>query len=135
MDSDCSLGVQIAKEPEEASKPNCQVLIWEQTPMRTVSLFSGCGGSDLGAKEAGADVIFAMDISPNAVKTYENHRDLLASPDVLVKLGDVGKLDNLPTCDLLLGCYPCQGYSMGGTRSPDADRKTSLYLAFARCLR
>ena len=102
--------------------------------MRTVSLFSGCGGSDLGAKEAGADVIFAMDISPNAVKTYENHRDLLASPDVLVKLGDVGKLDNLPTCDLLLGCYPCQGYSMGGTRSPDADRKTSLYLAFARCL-
>ena len=102
--------------------------------MRTVSLFSGCGGSDLGAKEAGADVIFAMDISPNAVKTYENHRELLASPDVLVKLGDVGKLDNLPSCDLLLGCYPCQGYSMGGTRFPDADRKTSLYLAFARSL-
>ena len=102
--------------------------------MRTVSLFSGCGGSDLGAKEAGADVILAMDISPNAVKTYENHRGLLASPEAQVKLGDVGKLDSLPSCDLLLGCYPCQGFSMGGARSPIADKKTSLYLAFARCL-
>ena len=71
---------KLRKNPKRQASPNCQVLIWEQTPMRTVSLFSGCGGSDLGAKEAGADVIFAMDISPNAVKTYENHRDLLASP-------------------------------------------------------
>ena len=102
--------------------------------MRTVSLFSGCGGSDLGAKQAGADVVFAADISPNAVKTYQKHRGLLASSDVIVKLGDVSKLAGLPDCDLLLGCYPCQGYSMGGNRSPDAHKKASLYLAFARCL-
>ena len=102
--------------------------------MRTVSLFSGCGGSDLGAKQAGADVVFAMDISGNAVRTYRKHQALLASPDAKVKLGDVSRLTDVPDCDLLLGCYPCQGYSMGGARLPDDDHKTSLYLAFARCL-
>ena len=106
----------------------------EPIPVRTVSLFSGCGGSDLGAKQAGADVIFAVDTSVNAVNTYKNHRELLASPDVEVKHGDVRKLTKLPNCELLLGCYPCQSFSMGGNRSPDFDKRASLYLAFARCL-
>ena len=102
--------------------------------MRTVSLFSGCGGGDLGAKQAGADIIFAMDNSTNAVKSYQAHCDLLASPDAEIRLGDVGKVDKLPACDLLLGSYPCQSYSMGGHRAPDKDKKASLYLAFARSL-
>lgn len=102
--------------------------------MRTVSLFSGCGGSDLGAKQAGADIVFAIDISRNAVQTYNDHRQLLASPDAEIRLGDVTKLTDLPSCELLLGCYPCQSYSMGGRRSPDSDKRASLYLAFAKCL-
>ena len=102
--------------------------------MKTVSLFSGCGGSDLGAKQAGADVVFAMDISRNAVKTYRAHRDLLASPDCEVWHGDVRSLTRLPACELLLGCYPCQSFSMGGRRTPDNDEQALLYLEFARCL-
>ena len=102
--------------------------------MKTVSLFSGCGGSDFGAKQAGAEVIFAIDIARNAVKTYKAHRDLLADPDCDVRLGDVRKLTSLPKCDLLLGCYPCQSFSMGGRRAPDNDRRTSLYQAFAQSL-
>ena len=102
--------------------------------MRTVSLFSGCGGSDLGAKQAGADLLFAMDISKNAVSTYSKHRGLLAFPDTDVKHGDVRKLTTLPGCDLLLGCYPCQSFSMGGRRAPGTDERASLYLAFANCL-
>ena len=89
--------------------------------MRTVSLFSGCGGSDLGAKQAGADVVFAMDISKNAVDTYLAHKQLLASPDTAITLGDVRTLTTLPECDLLLGCYPCQSFSMGGRRAPGTD--------------
>ena len=102
--------------------------------MRTVSLFSGCGGSDLGAKQAGADVIFAMDISKNAVDTYVAHKQLLASPDTTVTHGDVREITALPECDLLLGCYPCQSFSMGGRRSPKSDARASLYLEFAKCL-
>lgn len=102
--------------------------------MRTVSLFSGCGGSDLGAKQAGADVVFAMDISKNAVDTYAAHKQLLASPDTDVTRSDVRTLTTLPECDLLLGCYPCQSFSMGGRRTPGTDDRASLYLAFAKCL-
>ena len=102
--------------------------------MKTVSLFSGCGGSDLGAKQAGADVVFALDISKNAMKTYEVHKELIASAATETKVGDVRRLSALPECDLLLGCYPCQSFSMGGRRSPDNDDKASLYLAFAKGL-
>ena len=75
-----------------------------------------------------------MDISPNAVNSYQAHRDLLASPDAGIKVGNVRNLTCLPACDLLLGCYPCQSFSMGGRRAPDKDEKASLYLEFARCL-
>ncbi len=102
--------------------------------MKTVSLFSGCGGSDLGAKQAGADVVFAMDISKNAVLTYKAHRNLLAASDCDVRHGDVRSLTRLPSCELLLGCYPCQSFSMGGRRAPDKDETALLYLEFARCL-
>ena len=102
--------------------------------MKTVSLFSGCGGSDLGAKQAGADIVFAVDIARNAVLTYKAHRDLLAAPDCDVRQGDIAELSFLPSCELLLGCYPCQSFSMGGRRRPDSDSKAMLYQEFARCL-
>ncbi|MCY4522018.1 MAG: DNA (cytosine-5-)-methyltransferase [Caldilineaceae bacterium] len=102
--------------------------------MKTVSLFSGCGGSDLGAKQAGAEVVFAMDISRNAVLTYKAHLELLAAPDCDVRHGNVCSLTSLPSCELLLGCYPCQSFSMGGHRTPEGDEKALLYQEFARCL-
>ena len=106
----------------------------EARKLKTVSLFSGCGGSDFGAKQAGADVVFAIDISPNAVKTYWAHRDQFAASDSEIRVGDVRSLDSLPNCDLLIGCYPCQSFSMGGRRAPENYRSASLYLEFARCL-
>ena len=36
-----------------------------------VSVFSGCGGSDLGLKEAGFDVLMAVEISKYACDTYK----------------------------------------------------------------
>jgi DNA (cytosine-5)-methyltransferase 1 len=35
-----------------------------------VSLFSGCGGLDVGFKELGFDLIYACDIDPSAVACY-----------------------------------------------------------------
>lgn len=102
--------------------------------MKTVSLFSGCGGSDLGAKLAGAEVVFANDISKNAVDTYVAHKELLATADTNVVHGDVRSLAAFPEAELLLGCYPCQSFSMGGPRTPDNDDRANLYLEFARAL-
>lgn len=48
-------------------------------------------------------------------------------------LGDVTKITSFPAADLLVGCYPCQGFSQGGVRDP-GRKINSLYLEFARAL-
>ena len=93
-----------------------------------VSLFSGCGGSDAGVLNAGFNVLMANDILPYARDVYlENH------PETDYILGDISGLQSFPSAELLIGCYPCQGFSQGGARK--ADRKiNTLYLEFARAL-
>ena len=97
--------------------------------MKAVSLFSGCGGSDAGVIAAGFDVVMANDILAYARDVYlANH----AETDY--RIGSVAKIENFPDAELLIGCYPCQGFSQGGVRNPDA-RINQLYLEFARALR
>src|SRR5437764_5454598 len=81
-----------------------------------IDLFSGCGGLTLGLKQAGFDVLGAVEIDPIAVKTYKaNH------PGVIVKRCDIRRLAATALrrelklrrgeLDLLAGCAPCQGFS------------------------
>ncbi|MFG6656523.1 DNA cytosine methyltransferase [Scandinavium sp. M-37] len=93
-----------------------------------VSLFSGCGGSDAGVLSAGFRVLMANDILPYARDVYlANH------PETDYVLGSVANIESFPSAELLVGCYPCQGFSQGGVRK--ADRKiNTLYLEFARAL-
>lgn len=96
---------------------------------KAVSLFSGCGGSDAGLLAAGFDVVMANDILPYARDVYlANH------PETDYVFGDVRKIENFPEAELLVGCYPCQGFSQGGVRDPSRKINT-LYLEFARALR
>lgn len=102
--------------------------------LTTISLFSGCGGSDLGAKRAGADIILANDVSRNCVATYRKYQDRLTAPGGEIIEGDVARFKTLPECDLLIGCYPCQSFTMGGRRDPDSDQRSRLFTEFRRCL-
>lgn len=96
--------------------------------MQTVSLFSGCGGSDAGVINAGFNVLMANDILPYAKDVYlANH----SATDYVV--GNVSKIEHFPEAQLLVGCYPCQGFSQGGVRDPSRKINT-LYLEFARAL-
>jgi len=97
--------------------------------MKAVSLFSGCGGSDAGVIAAGFDVVMANDKLAYARDTYlANH------PDTDYVVGDVAKIQAFPDAELLVGCYPCQGFSQGGVRQ--ASRSINqLYLEFARALK
>lgn len=94
-----------------------------------VSLFSGCGGSDAGILRAGFDVLMANDVMHYARDVYlANH------PETDYIRGSVTTIENFPNAELLVGCYPCQGFSQGGQRNPDRKINT-LYLEFARALR
>ncbi|QEL64786.1 DNA (cytosine-5)-methyltransferase 1 [Oryzomicrobium terrae] len=96
---------------------------------RVVSLFSGCGGSDAGVIAAGFEVVMANDLLPYARDVYlANH------PETDYQVKDVTKVEAFPAAELLVGCYPCQGFSQGGLRDPSRKINT-LYLEFARALR
>ncbi|PRD64148.1 DNA cytosine methyltransferase [Malikia granosa] len=96
--------------------------------MKAVSLFSGCGGSDAGVIAAGFDVVMANDKLAYAKDVYlANH----AATDY--RLNDVAKIETFPDAELLVGCYPCQGFSQGGVREASRSINT-LYLEFARAL-
>ncbi|MEN4040373.1 DNA (cytosine-5-)-methyltransferase [Serratia marcescens] len=95
---------------------------------KAVSLFSGCGGSDAGLVKAGFDVVMANDILPYAREVY-----LANQPETDYLIQDIRKVEKFPSAELLVGCYPCQGFSQGGARL--ADRSINfLYKEFARAL-
>ena len=81
-----------------------------------IDLFSGCGGLTEGLKQAGFNVISAVEIEPLAAETYsQNHPEVnlinadirtIAAEDLMPRNGR-----NLATLDLLAGCPPCQGFS------------------------
>lgn len=106
-----------AKKPQSPRKPTA------------VSLFTGCGGSDAGLIAAGFEVIMANDISVYARDLYlANHTE------TDYKVGNIEGIEKFPKCDLLVGCYPCQGFSQGGVREPSRTINY-LYREFGRALR
>jgi len=97
--------------------------------VRALSLFSGCGGSDLALKDAGVDVVWANDVWETACQTYKDNL-----PDSTVECGDIRDFSSFPDFDLLVGCYPCQGFTQGGKRDW-SDSINFLYRQFDRVLR
>lgn len=94
-----------------------------------VSLFTGCGGSDRGLIDAGWRIVMANDNAPYAHDVYSANL-----PETDFKTVRIEDIKAFPPADLLVGCYPCQGYSQGGAR--DANRNVNrLYREFDRALR
>ena len=96
---------------------------------RAISLFTGCGGMDIGAERAGAEIVLANDNMAEAAMTYRHHH-----PDVEFVEGDVATIESFPAADLVIGGYPCQSFTLGGRRDPESDERTQLYTHFARCV-
>ncbi len=106
-------------------------LIHESMPKRTViSLFSGCGGSDYALQRFGYEIVWANDIWQPACDTYN---DNLTHSNI--KCGDIRDFKTFPNAHLLVGCYPCQGYTQGGKRNWKGDDRNYLYREFDRVLR
>ena len=79
--------------------------------LTAVSLFSGCGGFDLGIKECGVDIIWANDIDYHAASAYKS-----IFKDVEFVHDDIRNIDAFPNADILIGCYPCTGFSQAAKR-------------------
>ena len=94
-----------------------------------VSLFTGCGGSDKGLINSGCKILMANDILSYAKDVYEENL-----PETDYQTRNIVDIRNFPKADVLVGCYPCQGYCQGGARESNRDINT-LYREFDRALR
>lgn len=94
--------------------------------MKIISLFSGAGGLDLGLIQAGNEVVWANDIDKDAVATYrENIGDHIVCDDI--KNIDIG---SLPDADVVVGGFPCQGFSVANRMRALDDDRNQLYKFF-----
>lgn len=87
--------------------------------LKVISLFSGCGGMDLGFQQAGFSIDWANEIDPDACATYRHNIG------EHVFEGDIRTLErqDLPeNIDVVIGGFPCQGFSMAGKREVNDDR-------------
>ena len=91
---------------------------------RTVSLFSGCGGLDLGFHQAGFDIVFSNDIEKTVEATYKYNLG-----DILIK--DITQIDidsEIPNdIDVILAGIPCQPFSNAGNRKSMDDHRGGLF--------
>jgi DNA (cytosine-5)-methyltransferase 1 len=99
--------------------------------MRIASLFSGAGGLDLGLLQAGHEIIWANDIFGDAVETYRlNIGDHVDTRDIR----DIPSED-VPDCEVIVGGFPCQGFSVANWGRTSHDPRNQLYREFVRLVR
>jgi DNA (cytosine-5)-methyltransferase 1 len=98
--------------------------------MKIVSLFSGAGGLDLGFRMADHEIIWANDLYGDAVDTYRTNLG------EHIKSGDIFsvKEEDVPDCDIVIGGFPCQGFSVANTKRNIADERNQLYKQLIRII-
>lgn len=132
-------------------------LLYDEKKFNLLSLFSGCGGLDLGFEMAGLKAVMGKEIMEAAMKdkkifdeniqnnvfhtiyvndifdeareTYEKN----VNGYRYIDKSDIRKIKKFPEADIVLGGFPCPGFSEAGPRLVD-DKRNFLYLHFIRCL-
>jgi len=98
--------------------------------MRVLTLFSGAGGMDLGFIQSGAEILWANDFEKDATVTYaQNISDHIVC-------GDITQISNskIPYSDIdvVIGGFPCQGFSVANTKRSIKDERNFLYKELLR---
>lgn len=119
---------------------------------RVVSLFSGCGGLDLGVvggfsylgkyyEKNPFEIIWANDINEKATQTQKRN-----FPDLNVVCGDITKIldiddehsflskTEIPEADVVIGGFPCQDFSLAGKRKGLTVQRGKLYQSMAKVI-
>lgn len=118
---------------DKSLKPRSKV---NTEKIRVVSLFSGCGGMDLGFlggfeilgkkyQKNPYEIIWANDFNEAACRSYARNIGKH------VHHGDIWKLiDEIPTsADVVIGGFPCQDISVNGKGAGVDGKRSGLYLA------
>ena len=101
--------------------------------MKIISLFSGCGGLDLGFERAGFDITIANEYDSTIWETFKiNHpKTMLIQGDI--RTDDEGKFPS--NIDGIIGGPPCQSWSEAGSLKGINDSRGRLFYDYIRILR
>ena len=108
----------------------------ERNGYKFIDLFSGAGGLSCGLVMAGFTPVASVEIMPEAVQTYKYNFVTEKGFNEKVETRDIRSQDvkeelyktiGNQHIDLIVGGFPCQGFSMAGNRVV-SDPRNSLYL-------
>lgn len=101
--------------------------------INVVSLFSGCGGLDLGFKKAGFNIVWANDFDKEAVKSYQyNLKDNIICADIYNINTNIIPDD----IDILIGGFPCLGFTIANGKNRNIDSNyNQLFKEYSRVLK
>ena len=143
---------------DESDKVLLDGIKLKKDKFNAVSLFSGAGGLDLGLELAGLSAVLgeseAMDFFYKSREEFDKVREeslfntvytndmfkeanqsyRLNFPDHIVQHEkDIRKVAHFPNCQIIVGGFPCPGFSEAGPRLID-DPRNFLYIHFIRAL-
>lgn len=104
--------------------------------MNIISLFSGCGGLDLGFEKAGFNIPVANEVDKSIWETYKiNHPNThMIEGDIRqVKFEEIAKYIN-EEVDGIIGGPPCQSWSEAGALKGISDSRGQLFYEYIRIL-
>jgi len=109
--------------------------------VKVFDFFSGCGGASQGFRDAGMEIVFALDKDMDAKRTFTKNfpNATFLSEDIRqVEAKDTQLLVNQahPNPILFCGCAPCQPFTKQNTIRPqsDKDERIPLILEFLRLI-
>ena len=99
---------------------------------KVISLFSGAGGMDIGFIQAGFEIVWANDFNFDAVQTYQKN----IGHHIIH--GDITKIssEDIPDSpDVIIGGFPCQGFSIANAKRSMEDERNFLYKELLRVIK
>jgi len=95
-----------------------------------VDLFCGIGGFHVAASNLGMECVFACDIDSEARHAYQHNFGMHPHGDITSIASK-----NIPDHDLLCAGFPCQPFSIIGSRKGFSDPRGTLFFEIARIIR
>lgn len=101
----------------------------ERKRLTYADMFCGIGGFHAAAESLGMDCVFACDIDEEARRAYEHNWGLQPA-------GDIARVkpENIPEFDVLFAGFPCQPFSIIGSRGGFADVRGTLFFELAKII-
>ena len=99
--------------------------------MTIVSLFAGAGGLDLGLIKSGNQIIWANDIDKDSCNTYQQN---IGEHIVCKDIAEIS-VNEVPDSDVIVGGFPCQGFSMANLLRKPEDSRNVLYKYFYKLVK